>query len=144
MNRAHSYFFGPIATPPERHQVQIDWRGETPYARVRMGRQSLHASRFNQKSFHLHAFALRIAGKRANVMHQVPSVLSIRPIAHRHWTSGNTGNNMAVERDRVRAPFEDAGGEIPRTNRITLGIGLFLRTVAASGGPMAGSTSLFV
>src|SRR5262249_58792451 len=97
VKRAHSHLFRPVAAPPQRHQVEIDWSCSAPDAGVRMIRQRINASRLDSEFFHLDTLALRVTGERAHIIDQMPRIWAVSPIAHRHRASRNAGDDMTIE-----------------------------------------------
>src|SRR3989304_614276 len=114
--------------------MKIDRRAEAPYAGIRMIGKGFNSRRLDGEPFHLHALALGVAGKRAHVVDQMPGVVAPCPIAHRHRTSRNAGDDMAVEGNWIGASFEHAGSQVARPCGVTFFVDLLFRAVASTVG----------
>src|SRR5580765_2609487 len=106
--------------------------------------KSLDAHGFDGEFFHLDAPALRVAGKRAHVVDQMPRVGAVGPIAHWHRTSRNARDDMTVKGDRIRATFKNARGKITRSGREPFVIFLLLGSIASSGVAVARGAGILV
>src|SRR5512138_826577 len=102
-----------------------------PGSGIRVIRKRSYTGSFNGEFLHLRAFTLEISSKRADEMDQMPGIVSICPVAHRHRAPGNSRHDMTVERCRIGTALENADRQITRPGRVALGIDLLLRAVAS-------------
>src|SRR5574341_1416163 len=142
MNRPDRHFFRTVRAPPQGHHMEVDRRRETPNTGFRVIRQIFHPYGLDRKSFHLNALALGVAGKRADVVDQMPSVVAPSPVAHRHRAAGDSRHDMAIERNRIGTTFIYSRCKVARTGWVALFVDLFFRAIASAGRAMTGGAGI--
>ena len=120
----------PIRPPPERHQVEVHGLGPAPRPGVRMLGQPVDPPREDTELPHLGARALRVARPGPDQVHEVPRLVAVRPVAHRHRRPRQSRHDPSIEVDGVRGPLEDPQRQVPRARRIAQIVLLGLGTVA--------------
>ena len=117
--------------------MDVHGPGAPPDPVVRVFGDPGDAPRLDLEPLHLHAGALLVARQGADVVDEVPGVVPVQVVAHRHGRAGQPGHDPAVDRLRGRVPLEHPDGQVARARGQPLLVDLLLRPVPPRRPPVA-------